>query len=63
MEALEARGRAIAEAEAAKAVARVADAARAVPGVRVSVEPEGVVLSGRGLWRMPALRWIGGWLR
>lgn len=63
MEALEARGRAIAEAGAAKAVARVAEAAREVAGVRVEVEADGVVLSGRGLWRNPALRWIGGWLR
>ena len=63
MEALEARARAIAEAGAAKAAARVAEAARGVPGVRVTALPEGVVLSGRGLWRMPELRWIGGWLR
>ena len=63
MEALEARGRAIAEARVARAVERVAEAAREVPGVRAEVEGDGVVLSGRGLGRMPALRWIGGWLR
>lgn len=63
MEALEARGREIAEARVTNAVERVAAAAREVPGVRAQVEGDGVVLSGRGLWRMPALRWIGGWLR
>lgn len=59
MEALEARGRALGEARVARAVARVAEAAADVPGVRVAVEAEGVVLTGRGLWRL----WIGGLLR
>jgi hypothetical protein len=63
METLEERGRAIGEAGVARAVARVAEAAAAVPGVRAEAVPEGVVLSGRGLWRNSALRWIGGWLR
>ena len=63
MEQLEARGRAIAEAGAARAVARVAERAGELPGVRVVVEAEGVVLTGRGLWRIAELRWIGGLLR
>ncbi len=63
MEALEARGRALGEAGAAKAVARLAERAGEVPGVRVEVATDGVVLTGRGLWRRPELRWIGGMLR
>lgn len=63
MAALEARGRAIAEARAARAVARLAERAGEVPGVRADVAADGVVLTGRGLWRMPELRWIGGWLK
>lgn len=63
MEALEARGRAVGEAGVARAVTRVAEAARGVPGVQVEIAADAVVLRGRGLWRNPALRWIGGWLR
>ena len=63
MEALEARGRAAAEAAVARAVARVAEAAADLPGVRVAVEADAVVLSGRGLARVAGLRWIGGLLR
>ena len=63
MEELEARGRAIAESGVARALTRLAERAGDVPGVRVDMEPDGVVLTGRGLRRVAELRWIGGWLR
>lgn len=61
-----ARGRAIGEEARARAVARVAAALAAVPGVRAEAGEDGVVVRGRGLrrrWLNDArLRWIGGWL-
>jgi predicted NBD/HSP70 family sugar kinase len=63
MERLEARGRAIAEAAAERAADRVAARLGEVPGVVVAVEPGRIVVSGRGLWRRPELRWIGGIVR
>lgn len=57
---LEARARAIGERARARAARRVAERLGDVPGVRVTVEDERVVVSGRGLW---GLRWIGGLLR
>lgn len=52
-----------AEAARKRALGRVAERLGEVPGVRVTVEEERVVVSGRGLWRLPGLRWIGGLLR
>lgn len=60
---LEARARAAAEAGVARTVERLAERAEAVPGVSVEAEAGRVVLTGRGLWRMAELRWIGGLLR
>jgi len=63
MEQLEAHGRALGEAAAERAVARVAARLGEVPGVVAEAEPGRVVVSGRGLWRKPELRWIAGAVR
>jgi hypothetical protein len=63
MERLEARGRAIGEAARRRAVRRLAERLSEVREVRVEAEAERVTVWGRGLWRMPGLRWIGGLLR
>ena len=68
MEAVLARGEAIAAEAREAAIARVAAAAgEALPGVTATPEAGGVALSGRGLARRaldePALRWIGSLVR
>jgi len=68
MEAVLARGVAIAAQAQGEAVARVAAAAdAALPGVAVTSDADGVTLAGRGLERRladePALRWIGSLVR
>ena len=63
MERLEERGRAIGEAGVRRAVARLAGRLGEVRGVRVEAGEDRVTVSGRGLWRMPGLRWIGALLR
>lgn len=68
MEELEARGRAIGERAAERAVARLATEARAaLPALEVEAGDGRVTIAGRGLVRRwltdPALRWLGGLLR
>lgn len=68
MEAIEARGRAIAAEAQREAIARTAErAGEALPGVVVTPEADGVALAGRALARRmldePALRWIGSLVR
>ncbi|MGN6277214.1 MAG: hypothetical protein ACTHM8_00640 [Sphingomonas sp.] len=68
MEAVLARGQAIAARAQDEAVARVAASAEdALPGVMVTSEVDGVTLAGRGLARRladePQLRWIGSLVR
>ena len=63
MERIEARGRVLAEARVPEVVARVAEVAGAVPGVRAEAGDGRVVLVGHGLRRNAGLRWIGGLLR
>jgi hypothetical protein len=47
-----------------EAAARVAEGVRdAAPALAVTVEGGDVVVTGRGLWRIAALRWIGGLVR
>jgi len=68
MERLEARGRAIGERAAERAVERLAAEARAaLPGLEIEAGDGRVTIAGRGLGRRwladPALRWLGGLLR
>jgi hypothetical protein len=68
MEAVLARGEAIAAEAREAAIARVAAAAaEALPGVTATPEADGVALRGRNLARRvfdePALRWIGSLVR
>lgn len=64
MSALLARAQVTAERAAARARERVARSLRAqVPGVRITIEEDRVVLSGRITRDDPRLRWIGSLLR
>jgi hypothetical protein len=54
---------ALGEAAAERAAARLAAKLDEVPGVAAEVSGGRIQVSGRGLWRRPALRWIGGMLR
>ncbi|MES2442782.1 MAG: hypothetical protein V4574_08115 [Pseudomonadota bacterium] len=68
MAGLMARGRALVDAAAARAVRRVAERVRAeVPGVTAEPEDGRVVIRGRSLRRRliaeAGLRWIGGLLK
>lgn len=54
---------ALGEAAAERAAARLAAKLGEVPGVSVEASGGRIALSGRGLWRRPELRWIGGMLR
>ena len=64
LSAIEARGRAAAEAAADRARRRVAAVLRGeLPGVSVGIEGEAVVLSGRISPDDARLRWIGSLLR
>ena len=64
MARLEERARVLGEEAQARAVARLAEAARtALPGVEIDSDAAGLTLSGRGLERRllddAAFRWIG----
>ncbi|GGO92843.1 hypothetical protein [Stakelama pacifica] len=63
-ERLEARGQVLAR-EAARAEAKRIAGSVDVPGIGVEVTDDGVVLTGRGLWRRwindARWRWIAGW--
>lgn len=68
MEAVLARGEAIAARAQDEAVARVAASAEhAFPGVAVTSDADGVTLAGRGLAARladePQLRWVGSLVR
>lgn len=54
---------ALGEAAAERAAARVAARLGEVSEVSVEVSGGRIEVSGRGLWRRPELRWIGGMLR